>query len=95
MTKRRTPFSRLLLLAFLSAACGDDTDGGNDGSGGGAGATAGSVSLLNGEVQVRANDRGEVDYIFAGNSLSEATADGVCGAATTKEEIHGCLPAEY
>jgi hypothetical protein len=48
-----------------------------------------------GEVQVRADDRGEVYYIFAGNSLSEATADGACGAATTKEEIHGCLPAEY
>lgn len=50
---------------------------------------------FNGEVQVRANDRGDIYYIFAGNSLFEATSDGACGAATNKETIHGCLPADY
>jgi hypothetical protein len=58
-------------------------------------ATDSRYRCFNGEVQVRANDRGDVYYIFAGDSLSEATADGACGAATTKEEIRGCLPAEY
>jgi hypothetical protein len=33
MTKRRTPFTCVLLLAFLSAACGDDTDGGKETAG--------------------------------------------------------------
>lgn len=48
-----------------------------------------------GEVQVRVNDRGDVFYIFAADKISEAMADGTCGASTPQEEVYGCLPADY
>lgn len=50
---------------------------------------------FDGEVQVRYTEGGDTYYIFASQSLSEAAADGTCGAATSKEVAYGCLPARF
>jgi hypothetical protein len=50
---------------------------------------------FHGEVLVRFNDRGDLFYVFAADMVSEATADGTCGAPTTEEEVQGCLPSDY
>jgi hypothetical protein len=51
---------------------------------------------FDGEVQVRYTNGGDTYYVFAAQSLSEAAADGTCGAATTsKEVVYGCLPARF
>jgi hypothetical protein len=50
---------------------------------------------FDGEVLVRYTNGGDTFYIFAAESLSEAAADGTCGAPTTKEVVYGCLPARY
>lgn len=50
---------------------------------------------FDGEVQVRYTNGGDTHYIFAAKSVSEAAADGTCGAATSKEVVYGCLPARY
>lgn len=50
---------------------------------------------FDGEVRVRVNDGGDVFYVFAADAVSDATADGTCGAPTAKEEVYGCLPADY
>lgn len=50
---------------------------------------------FDGQVRVRVDDRGDVFYVFASDTLYEASADGTCGAATSGEEAYGCLPDDY
>ncbi len=48
-----------------------------------------------GQVIVRKDYFGALYFIFASETIYEATADGTCGAPTTDEVAYGCLPVDY
>jgi hypothetical protein len=88
MTKRRTPFTCLLLTALLSAACSDDTDGGEEtaGTGGqtptamaGGGSGGNSGSSVSGGSSGSANggtDSGGAGATQTGGGTGGAPTDG-------------------
>lgn len=95
MTMRRTPFTGLLLTAFLSAACGDDTNGGDETAGtggqtpttmagGGSGGSSGSSVSGGGSGSANAGtNSGGAGATQAGGGTGGAPAGG-----DTDELVH-------
>lgn len=50
---------------------------------------------FDGEVIVRKDYFGALYYIFASETLYDATVDGTCGAPIAGEIAYGCLPDDY